>query len=92
METLNTIVVKEDVLFASLNHRSIRTRISLSVDDLDLFVSPSEQDLVLIKSILAAFAATIGPKTNLEKCQVMHIRCSDDNRAVVQHIFPCQVA
>lgn len=94
MEALNAIVKKAELdgIFMPLGQQAIRSRVSLYADDMVMFVSPVEQDLVATKAILQAFACASGLHSNVTKCQVSHIRCDELHREVIQRHFPCQVA
>ena len=52
-----------DLVAAGIKHKA-----SLFAHDLVIFISPCEQDVVLVKAILDAFAAASGLYTNVNKC------------------------
>lgn len=54
MDTLNAAITKADEcgLFAPLGQRAIKSRVSFYADDMVMFLSPVELDLVAAKAIL----------------------------------------
>jgi hypothetical protein len=52
-----------------------------------MFISPTAQDLLLTRSILALFEDASGLGCNLAKCQMAPIRCFEEP----SHFFPCQL-
>lgn len=93
MEVLNCLVQKAaDVgLLRPLRNQDIKYRASLYADDVILFLNPVEQEMLAVRSILASFAGASGLITNLRKCAITPIRCSEDDIALATSIFPCQV-
>ena len=61
----------------------IKFRASVYADDLVVFLAPTPQDFSCIREILQLFAGVSGLQTNLDKCQVTPIRCSDEDVAAV---------
>lgn len=94
MEALNALIRKADDLglFNSLDVPTIKSRASLYADDLAVFFRPKQEDLRLMSVILDLFAAASGLHTNVNKCQVSPIRCTEEDLAAVLEHFPCQVA
>jgi hypothetical protein len=88
MEVLNAIIHKAEALFTNLGSTKIKSRISLYADDVVVFVSPRENDLTLMRAILNKFAGATGLHTNLDKCQMSFIRCSDEDINVSMQTFP----
>lgn len=93
MEVLNSLIRAADQrwLLTMLPGSSIVHMASLYADDLVVLVAPTENDLRCIKEILDLFAGASGLVTNIDKCVVAPIRCTDEMLAVVQQIFPCTV-
>uniref|UniRef100_A0A0A9CG90 Uncharacterized protein n=1 Tax=Arundo donax TaxID=35708 RepID=A0A0A9CG90_ARUDO len=56
-----------------------------------LFISLVASDLTLMKSILSCFEGASGLATNLSKCHITPIRCSEDLELALSN-FPCAVA
>jgi hypothetical protein len=65
--------------------------ISLYADDVVLFLRPEAMDINVIMSILQLFGEASGLKTNLQKSNVLPIRCGDIELALVQELLPCAV-
>jgi hypothetical protein len=70
---------------------AIKFRASVYTDDLVVFLAPTTRDFRCIREILQLFAGASVLQTNLDKCQVTPIRCSDNEVAAVQQVFPCQI-
>jgi hypothetical protein len=70
----------------------ICNRASLYADDLVVFFSPSAADLRCLRAILDLFADASGLITNMEKCSISPIRCSEDDVAAVLEAFPGRLA
>lgn len=92
MDALNAFFWQAEIkgIFRPLGHQPIKSRVSMYVDDLVLFLSPIQQDLVVVKAILDAFACASGLHTNDAKCQVTHIRCDETHMETIQRHFPCK--
>lgn len=69
----------------------IKYHASVYADDLVIFLAPSVQDFNCIRHILELFAGASGLSTNLEKCTITLIRCSNDDIEAVQRVFPCRL-
>jgi hypothetical protein len=76
---------------ASLWSPTIRHRVSLYADDLVVFLSTVERDIILVRAILEIFACYSGLRTNVSKCQLTPIRCNPEQIELVQQLFPCQL-
>jgi len=61
---------------------------SLYADDLVLFLAPTLEDFRCIRAILDLFVDASGLITNLDKCLISLIRCSEEDIALVQQVFP----
>jgi hypothetical protein len=94
MEALNSIIREADrrEALSPLAGQVIHHRASLYADDLVMFLAPVPEDLTCLRRILDAFAGASGLITNLEKCVISPIHCSDTMISEVQQIFTCQVA
>jgi hypothetical protein len=57
-----------------------------------MFIRPEADDIAVILDILNLFGEATGLKTNLQKSNVLPIRCSDAELAVVQNLLPCALA
>lgn len=95
MEVLNMMIAEADRrgALAPLPGNAIKFHALVYADDLVVFLAPTTQDFRCIREILQLFAGTSGLQTNLDKCQVTPIRCSDNEVAAVavQQVFPCQI-
>lgn len=67
-------------------------RISLYADDLVLFLLPRQDNFVCIRALLDLFAGASRLVTNVDKCLLSPICCTEDEITLVQQVFPCQVA
>lgn len=67
-------------------------RLSLYANDLVLFLAPKQEDFSCVRAILDLFAGALGLLTNVDKCLLSPIQCSDDQVTLVQQAFPCQVS
>jgi hypothetical protein len=93
MEVLNEMIAEaaRRGVLTPLPGNIIKFRASVYADNLVIFLAPTTQDFHCIHEILQLFAGASGLQTNLDKCQVTPIHCSEDDVAAVQHVFPCQV-
>jgi hypothetical protein len=94
MEVLNSIIAEADRrhIFAQLPDMLIQHRASLYADDLVVFLAPTIRDLHCLHAVLDCFAGASGLVTNVDKCLATLIRCSKEDIAQVQQIFPCRIA
>ena len=72
--------------------QAIAHRASLYADDLVILVAPVHGDLSCVHQILQLFTGASGLVTNIDKCVVTSIRCSDEMVDLVQQVFPCIIA
>jgi hypothetical protein len=61
------------------------------VDDLVIFVVPSEVDITVVRVVLDIFVAVSGLHTNMAKCQFTPISCLEDHINLMNMLFPCQL-
>ena len=89
-ERFNSMVnlAEERGLLEGLGPR-IRYRTSLYADDVVLFLSPVERDLVVIKEILHSFRQASSLSTNYSKSQIFPINCSDSMVNLAKDILLC---
>jgi hypothetical protein len=80
MEVLSTLIQKADqwAIFQQLGTNTIPQRASFYAYDLILFVSLEEQDLQTLRNIFEVFEGATGLGCNLSKCQLVLIRCSEE--------------
>jgi hypothetical protein len=65
---------------------------SLYADDLMLFLALTLEDFRCIRAILDLFTGASNLITNLDKCLISPIRCSEEDIALVQQAFPYQLS
>lgn len=94
MEVLNALVQDADRrgLLSPLLSNHFSHRVSLYADDLVLFLLPKQEDFSCIRAILDLFTGPSGLLTNLDKCLVSPIRCTEEDMSLIQLVFPCQVS
>lgn len=93
MEVLNSLIKEADrrAALSPLPGQAIRPRASLYADDLVVLIAPNTADLQCLLEILQLFAGASGLVTNVDRCVVMPIRCSEEVMQAVQLVFPCVV-
>jgi hypothetical protein len=62
------------------------------VDDVALFLRPAAGDINLTLRILHLFGDASGLVTNVQKSNVMPIRCGDEHLALIQNLLPCELS
>jgi hypothetical protein len=67
-------------------------RISLYAYDVVMILRPESADIAITMDILRLFGVASGLKTNLQKSNVLSIRCEDHNLEVIQQQLPCALA
>ena len=70
----------------------LSTRISIYADDVALFLRPEAGDISTTMDILNLFGEASGLKTNLQKNNVLPIRCDDLEIATIQNLLPCPLS
>jgi hypothetical protein len=75
MDVLNAMFqsANERGMFSPLRAHSVYHRVSVYVDDLVIFIIPTEADITLMRAILQAFARASWLHTNVSKCQATPI-------------------
>jgi hypothetical protein len=95
MEALNSLIKRAD------EHRTLSPlpgpthshHASVYADDgLVILVAPVHEDLCCIRRILQLFAGASGLVTNVDKCVLTPIRCTEEMINDLQLVFPCAVA
>ena len=91
MEVLNALIAEADrqQVLAPLPDSVIKYRASVYADDLVIFLCPEPNDFICMQQLLLLFAGASGLERNLDKRIITPIRCSDDQIAAVQEVFPC---
>jgi hypothetical protein len=65
-------------------------RSSLYKDDLVIFLSPKEQDFLIIWLIFDSFSGASDLACNVTKTQMVAIRCDGQQKHLASTLFPCQ--
>jgi hypothetical protein len=94
MDVLNSLFVKaqEEGLLQPLSTRVEGQRLSLYADDVALFIKPVEDELLLTRDILTIFGEAFGLETNLQKSNIVPIRCEEIPSTVINETLPCAVS
>jgi hypothetical protein len=92
MEVLNALIAEADRrgVFSPLPDK-IKCRTSIYANDLVILLSPDVRDFVNIRCILDLFAGTSGLVTNVDKCIITPIRCSQSQVDAIRQVFPCKL-
>jgi hypothetical protein len=93
IEVLNGLFRKTDAwsLLQQLPSRHLPYRVSMYVDDVVLFFSPSLQDLQLTTTIFDLFKSSSGLCCNVGKCQIVLLRCDEAQIQLAHEQFPCPI-
>ncbi|KAM0909610.1 hypothetical protein ACQ4PT_014711 [Festuca glaucescens] len=88
MEVLNAALRRAEALgvLSPLPCQGVRFWTSMFI-----FVAPEARDLSFLRLLLESFGGATSLRTNLDKCSISPIRCSDDHLAVAALHFPCGV-
>ena len=91
MDVLGHMISKaeNEGLLQPLSRRSLHHRISIYADDVVMFLRPEASDIAVTLGILNLFGEATGLKKNLQKSNVLPIRCGDAELAAVQNLLPC---
>lgn len=91
MEVLNALLAEADRRgeLTPMPGQCIKHRVSLYADDLVVFLAPSARDFMCVRDILDLFAGASGLATNVQKCTISPIRCSQQSIDEVLAVFPC---
>jgi hypothetical protein len=90
MEPLNALfrLAVSKQLLGALGTANVPEQIFLYADDVILFSSPAEQDLVAVGTILSMFAAASGLRINPNKCAITPIQCNLLETASLMNFLP----
>lgn len=91
MEVLNAMIAEADRQLLLTPQLLLKHRASVYADDLVIFLRLEPSDFAYVRQLLLLFAGASGLETNLDKCLITPIRCTDEQVAAVQEAFPCQV-
>jgi hypothetical protein len=84
--------VAEDGMLQPLVRRVLPHQNSLYADDVVLFICPEEVDIAITMDILHLFGDASGFKTNLQKGNILPIRCEEQDLQIVQQQLPCALS
>jgi hypothetical protein len=92
MDVLSHMVSKAAKLglMQPLSHRALQHHISLYADDAALFLRPEAIQITM--DMLQLFGESSSMKTNLQKSNVLPIRCGDPAIQVLHELLPCELA
>jgi hypothetical protein len=65
---------------------------SFYADDVVLFLRATNEEIFITMDILHVFGEASGLHNNVQKSSVFPIRCSDDERNLVQQLLPCEMS
>jgi hypothetical protein len=91
MDVLRYMITKatSEGLLLPLSSQGLQHRMSIYADDVALFLHPESGDITTTMDILNLFGEASGLKTNLQKSNVLPIRCADLEIATIQNLLPC---
>jgi mannosylglycoprotein endo-beta-mannosidase len=94
MDVLGHMISKaaNEGLLLPLSRRAFKHCISMHADDVVLFLRPAAEDIEITMDILSLFGEATGFKTNLQKSNVLPIRCENTDISNVQALLPCPLA
>lgn len=94
MDVLGLLFSKaeEAGLLQLLSNRKKLHRISIYVDDVALFLHPTQEDISISLEILELFGNASGLRNNAQKSNIFPIRCSQHTILGVQNCLPCEIA
>ena len=93
MEALNALIKNAETkgILQPLGNNAIQERIFLYVDDVILFTSPNQQNLVATQTILEIFALASGLSINQNKCAITPICCTLEDTALLMQFLHGQL-
>jgi hypothetical protein len=85
MDVLGSMIGKaaEEELLQPLARRALQHQVSLYADDVVFFLCPEANDIAITVDILHLFGEASGLRTNLQKSNVLPIRCGDQELQLV---------
>ncbi|KAM0826420.1 hypothetical protein ACQ4PT_068891 [Festuca glaucescens] len=93
MEVLHLMIQKasSEGLLTLLAPTGLRHRTSIYADDVVTFLRPSVRDFRTFTAVIDDFGAALGLRTNIDKCSVNLICCTDAHEALVAQELLCPV-
>nr|CAB3469344.1 unnamed protein product [Digitaria exilis] len=94
MEVLHRLfkVAARDNVLAPLPVQATCHQCCMYADDVMLFITPTQQDLVTTREILNFFGRASGLKANSAKCQAIPIACAPAHIALIQRLLGVPIA
>lgn len=94
MGVLSSLIHQADRwnLFDAMGIRDSPHKASLYADDLVIFVSPVQRDLDITRKIIEIFEKASGLACNLQKCQIVPIRCTEEDISRAINLFPASIS
>ncbi|KAM0889916.1 hypothetical protein ACQ4PT_027407 [Festuca glaucescens] len=93
MEVLHLMIQKaaSEGLLSPLAPSGLRHRTSIYADDVVTFLRPSVMDFRAFTAVIEDFGTASGLRTNIDKCSVNLIRCTDAHETLVAQELRCPV-
>jgi len=92
MEGLNALLkLADDKGLLRVLHPKVKERAFMYADDVVVFLSPEQQDVLLLSKILEIFAGASGLKTNISKCMISPIQCDLETTVTLLTNFPAKI-
>jgi len=68
-----------------------QSKLDEDVRDVAIFLRPAAEDISLTLDMLQLFGDASGLRTNIQKSNVMPIRCTDVDLNVIRSLLPCEI-
>lgn len=93
MEVLAGLIRWADsqAFFSLLGCAAVRSRVSLYADDVVVFITPTREELVAVKTILNIFGSASGLYTNMYKSVATPIAYSQQDLQLVAEVLSCTI-
>jgi hypothetical protein len=94
MDVLGHLISKasREGLLLPLTARGLQHRISIYANDVAFFIRSVAGDINITMNILNLFGEASGLKTNLQKSNVLPIRCDELEISTIQSLLPCPLS
>jgi hypothetical protein len=73
-----------------LSVKQLKHRISMYADHAVIFLRPDPADILLVLDILSLFGKASGLQTNIQKSNVVPIRCDERSLVAAKELLPCE--
>lgn len=93
MDILSHLVLRasNNGFLQPLASRPLKQWMSLYADDVEIFLRPTESDIAVILDILNLFGEASGLKTNVQKSNVIPIKCTSSDISTIQDHLSCEL-